>query len=51
MFGIETKRAGSFITVVFLTSALITPIFGVLVDKFGKIGYMMLSSLVLFAVS
>jgi predicted MFS family arabinose efflux permease len=51
MFGIETITAGSFITVVFLTSALITPIFGALIDKFGKIGYMMLCSLLLFALS
>ena len=51
MYGIPTTRAGSYLTVVFLTSALITPFFGILTDKYGKIAYTMLLSLILFSFS
>jgi len=51
MFSIETTNAGSYISSVFIISATITPFFGILVDKFGRICYMMLFSLITFLIS
>lgn len=51
MFGIDSVTAGNYISTVFIISAAITPFFGLFVDKFGKICYMMLLSLIMFLVS
>jgi MFS family permease len=48
LFGISTTEAGSLLTSIFICAAVITPLFGMLIDKYGRIGYVMLVSLFLF---
>jgi len=48
MYNIPATLAGQYLSAIFLISAIITPFFGFLIDKFGKIGYIMLLSLILF---
>lgn len=38
-------------TPIFIISAVVTPFFGFIIDKIGKIGYFMLTSLILFLCS
>jgi nitrate/nitrite transporter NarK len=47
-FGISPTTSGQYLSAIFLISALVTPFFGIVVDKYGKTGYFMLGSLVLF---
>jgi len=35
MFGISAETAGSYLSSVFIISAIITPFFGILADKYG----------------
>jgi hypothetical protein len=39
------------LTPIFIISAVVTPFFGFIIDKIGKIGYFMLTSLILFLCS
>ena len=51
LYGISSTNAGSYLTIIFICSAFITPFFGILIDKYAMIGYVMLVSLCLFLFS
>jgi nitrate/nitrite transporter NarK len=51
MYGFTPDEAGNFITIIYIIAALITPLFGMFTDRFGKRADLMLVSLVLFIIS
>ena len=48
VYGVPNTTAGSYISIIFICSAVITPFFGAIIDRVGKAGHFMLYSLILF---
>ena len=51
LYGVDKSVAGVYLLCIYLSASLVTPLFGGIIDKYGKRVMMMMGSIVLFVVA